>query len=173
VSDTPATRDGTRVAHAIEVIDQSAPLPIDDLALAEGSEPVSTFGQPWDEPTQIWQPTMPPPTTITAVPWKRPTERVTTYTVPSLIIDDADPDLADQAREARETAAKASNRVSFLPPILLDRDDKSARQGGLTLAVIILLIAATLTLSYLMRRPSLSGDGVTLNESVDTTTLIA
>jgi hypothetical protein len=27
--------------------------------------------------------------------------------------------------------------------------------------VIILLIAATLTLSYLMRRPSSSGDGVT------------
>ena len=56
--------------------------------------------------------------------------------------------------------------MSFLPPILLDRDDKSTRQGGLTLAVIILLIAATLTLSYLMRRPSLSGDGVTLRDSV-------
>ncbi len=42
------------------------------------------------------------------------------------------------------------------------RVHRSARQGGLTLAVIILLIAATLTLSYLMRRPSASGDGVTL-----------
>ena len=49
-----------------------------------------------------------------------------------------------------------------MPPILLDREDRSARQGGLTLAVIILLIAATLTLSYLMRRPSPSGDGVTM-----------
>jgi hypothetical protein len=61
---------------------------------------------------------------------------------------------------------KAPNRVSFLPPILLDRDDKSTRQGGLTLAVIILLIAATLTLSYLMRRPSLSGDGVTMRDAI-------
>jgi len=34
----------------------------------------------------------------------------------------------------------------------------------LTLAVIILLIAATLTLSYLMRRPSASGDGMTWRE---------
>jgi hypothetical protein len=31
--------------------------------------------------------------------------------------------------------------------------------------VIILLIAATLTLSYLMRRPSSSGDGVTRTET--------
>jgi len=31
--------------------------------------------------------------------------------------------------------------------------------------VIILLIAATLTLSYLMRRPSVSGNGVTMNET--------
>ena len=54
--------------------------------------------------------------------------------------------------------------MSFLPPILLDRDDRSGRQGGLTLAVIILLIAATLTLSYLMRRPNVSGSGVTMND---------
>jgi hypothetical protein len=50
-------------------------------------------------------------------------------------------------------------RRSFLPPILLD--EPAARQGGLTLAVIILLIVATLTLSYLMRRPSSSGEGIT------------
>jgi len=36
--------------------------------------------------------------------------------------------------------------------------------------VIILLIAATLTLSYLMRRPSSSGDGVT---QLETTSLLA
>jgi hypothetical protein len=45
-------------------------------------------------------------------------------------------------------------------PLLTERD-RNPRQGGLTLAVIILLIAATLTLSYLMRRPSSSGEGVT------------
>ncbi len=56
------------------------------------------------------------------------------------------------------TAASAGRSCR---PVLLDREDRSARQGGLTLAVIILLIAATLTLSYLMRRPSSSGDGVT------------
>jgi hypothetical protein len=80
--------------------------------------------------------------------------------VPTLVIDDADPDSADREREDR--AAKDHSRLSFLPPILIDREDRSARQGGLTLAVIILLIAATLTLSYLMRRPSPTGDGVTM-----------
>ena len=55
--------------------------------------------------------------------------------------------------------------MSFLPPILLDREDRSQRQGGLTLAGIILLIAATLTLSYLMRRPTVSADGVTMRET--------
>ena len=85
--------------------------------------------------------------------------RSTRAVVPSLVIDDADPDSAE--RELEDRAARRSRRRSFLPPILLDREDRSARQGGLTLAVIILLIAATLTLSYLMRRPSSSGDGVT------------
>jgi hypothetical protein len=64
-----------------------------------------------------------------------------------------------------DRAEKHAPRRSFLPPILLDREDRSARQGGLTLAVIILLIAATLTLSYLMRRPSAGGDGMTRLET--------
>jgi hypothetical protein len=83
--------------------------------------------------------------------------------VPSLVIDDADPDSAERVLEARED--HHTPRRSFLPPILLDREDRSGRQGGLTLAVIILLIAATLTLSYLMRRPSASGDGMTRFET--------
>lgn len=109
----------------------------------------------------LWKPTMPP--VAPSVPWKRPTstqKAAPAYTMPSLVIDDADPDIADRQREDRETS-RGPHRVSFLPPILLDREDKSTRQGGLTLAVILLLIAATLTLSYLMRRPSVSGDGVT------------
>jgi len=85
------------------------------------------------------------------------------------VIDDADPESAEQELEARQEPERAARR-SFLPPILLDREDRSARQGGLTLAVIILLIAATLTLSYLMRRPSSSGEGVT---SVETSLPIA
>ena len=88
----------------------------------------------------------------------------TSPAVPSLVIDDADPESAERVLEERAAAKSvltSAQRRSFLPPILLDREDRSARQGGLTLAVIILLIAATLTLSYLMRRPSSSGDGVT------------
>ncbi|MGN6107063.1 MAG: helix-turn-helix domain-containing protein [Kofleriaceae bacterium] len=118
-----------------------------------------------DEPiaTATWQPKMPPITQ--SAPWRRP--RVATSAlpvVPSLVIDDADPESAEQEIEERAAAKSVltnAQRRSFLPPILLDREDRSGRQGGLTLAVILLLIAATLTLSYLMRRPSSSGDGVT------------
>jgi hypothetical protein len=129
--------------------------------LAHGSEPVVA---------DPWQPTMPP--IAASAPWKRPAFKTSTYTVPSLVIDDSDPDMAERERDDREAALQTKgpgpHRVSFLPPILLDREDKSSRQGGLTLAVILLLIAATLTLSYLMRRPSVSGDGVT-QISADTT----
>lgn len=117
--------------------------------------------------TPVWQPRMPAPTTTATVPWRRPAYVTTTTaaaSVPTLVIDDADPDHAEQILEDREAAKSVltnAQRRSFLPPILLDREDRSARQGGLTLAVIILLIAGALTLSYLMRRPSSSGDGVT------------
>jgi len=117
--------------------------------------------------TEIWQPKMPSVTTA-SVPWRRPAyvaPSTAAASVPTLVIDDADPEHAAQLMEDREAAKSVltnAQRRSFLPPILLDREDRSARQGGLTLAVIILLIAATLTLSYLMRRPSSSGDGVTV-----------
>ena len=135
--------------------------------LATGSNPIVS---------DPWMPTMPP--VAPTVPWKRPTStstfKASAFALPSLVIDDADPDLAEREREDREQAAKQGpHRVSFLPPILLDRDDKSGRQGGLTLAVILLLIAATLTLSYLMRRPSVSGDGVTQVELVDSSSSVA
>ena len=114
--------------------------------------------------TEPWAPKMPPLAT-TSVPWRRPAMTTTAAPiVPSLVIDDAAPEYAERVLEDR-AAAKISTtnaqRRSFLPPILLDREDRSARQGGLTLAVILLLIAATITLSYLMRRPSSSGDGIT------------
>lgn len=113
------------------------------------------------ELTATWAPKMPTVVT-TSVPWRRPfgSSTAPAALVPTLVIDDADPDSAERELEDR-AAAKEPARRSFLPPILLDREDRSARQGGLTLAVIILLIAATLTLSYLMRRPSSTGDGVT------------
>jgi transcriptional regulator with XRE-family HTH domain len=49
---------------------------------------------------------------------------------------------------------------TFLPPEHSSRSDGS-RRGQLTLGVIILVIVATLAMSYLMRRPSDAGDGVT------------
>jgi hypothetical protein len=114
--------------------------------------------------TATWAPKMPPIAATSSVPWRRPAYVASaTAAVPSLVIDDADPDSAERVLEER--AENHAPRRSFLPPILLDREDRSGRQGGLTLAVIILLIAATLTLSYLMRRPSASGDGMTRLET--------
>ena len=127
---------------------------VDVAVSAEGSGP--THG--------TWRPTMPPLSTTPSVPWRRPALPTRADVAPSLVIDDADPDSAEREQEERRERER-DHRVSFLPPILLDREDRTARQGGLTLAVIILLIAATLTLSYLMRRPSVSGDGVTMRET--------
>jgi hypothetical protein len=135
----------------------------EDLQLAEGSsvQISSSAIEVEDRTVGTWQPTMPAMASTPNAPWRRPQlPTQNAYVVPSLVIDDADPDSADREREVR--ASKEHSRLSFLPPILRDREDRSARQGGLTLAVIILLIAATLTLSYLMRRPSPSGDGVTM-----------
>jgi len=153
----------------VDAIDDDSLIDTSELELAEGSEPVVA---------DPWKPTMPP--VAASVPWKRPaypisrTPKANAFALPTLVIDDSDPDLADLEREGRDSATKPGpHRVSFLPPILLDRDDKSSRQGGLTLAVILLLIAATLTLSYLMRRPSVSGDGMTQNPIVDTTLVVA
>lgn len=118
-----------------------------------------------------WAPKM--PAVQASVPWRRSTMNTATTSaplVPSLVIDDSAPDEAERVLEDR-AAAKVSTtnaqRRSFLPPILLDREDRSARQGGLTLAVILLLLAAAVTLSYLMRRPSSTGDGITM---IDTDT---
>ena len=110
-----------------------------------------------------WKPSMPTVTT-SSVPWRRPALGIyatsTAPVIPTLVIDDADPDSAEREQEDRAQAHVP--RKSFLPPILAERAKNAASgQGTLTLAVIILLIAATLTLSYLMRRPSSSGDGVT------------
>nr|MBA3542364.1 hypothetical protein [Deltaproteobacteria bacterium] len=147
---------------SIEMMAMAEPIPAivdattaaDDAALAIGG---------------VWSPKMPVATTAATLPWRMSRGVVTTSqlpVVPSLVIDDSDPDMAEQEREERLAAKERSPRArSFLPPILLDRDDRSGRQGGLTLAVIILLIAATLTLSYLMRRPSSSGDGVTVRQT--------
>lgn len=84
---------------------------------------------------------------------------------PVLVIDDAHPEEAERAQEERVERSDSSWR-SLLPPSLLDSDDGSHR-GTLTLAVIILVIVATLTMSYLLRRPNVSGDGVTWNAATE------
>ena len=110
----------------------------------------------------LWTPRM--PVAQPSAPWRRPAFAAqVSPAAPSIVIDDADPDSAERELEERRDVGTRTLR-SFLPPILLDREDRSARQGGLTLAVIILLIAATLTLSYLMRRPGSSGDGMTARD---------
>jgi len=146
----------------------------DDDLLAALRSVLEAAPEPEPEPepeviaTETWQPTMPPLPTAptTSRPWRlaRPA-RMPTSLVPSLVIDDADPESAERTIEERARDEGDAPRRSFLPPILLDREAGSLRQGGLTLAVILLLIAATLTLSYLMRRPSSSGDGVTQVEA--------
>ncbi len=94
-----------------------------------------------------------------------------TAPAPTLVIDDADPESAEREREAR---TKGDGKRSFLPSSLTRAllDNEKGGRGGLTLAVIILLIVATLTLSYLMRRPSSSGEGVTSVDAPSSETLV-
>jgi len=122
------------------------------------------------EMTIIEEPAPPAPPPVIVTPPRPHRPRITARSsiptpIPSLVIDDDAPDLAERAQAARELddqmkKSKEKAGRSFLPQSLLD-GDRGTRQGGLTLAVIILLIVATLTLSYLMRRPSSSGEGVT------------
>jgi hypothetical protein len=148
------------VVIPLTAVDEPMPPAADAAAGDDPVEPLTATAA-----SGTWMPKMPAPSAASSVPWRRP-GYVAAVPVASLVavIDDADPDSAERDLEERRSTTKEPRR-SFLPPILLDREDRSARQGGLTLAVIILLIAATLTLSYLMRRPSSSGDGVTRTET--------
>jgi hypothetical protein len=165
-------------AVAIPAARVAAAIAVPSVAADAASEAVAAASETV-EPPAAPPPAAPPPAAApsrkpsmsTNPPWRRSAQRFATApagvpiaapVVPSLVIDDADPESAERVLEAREEIL--APRRSFLPPILLDREDRSARQGGLTVAVILLLIAATLTLSYLMRRPSASGDGVTSRE---------
>lgn len=47
----------------------------------------------------------------------------------------------------------------------LTEGEREGRRGPVTVAVIILVIVATLTMSYLLRRPSSDSDGFTRNEA--------
>ncbi|MBK9070158.1 MAG: helix-turn-helix domain-containing protein [Myxococcales bacterium] len=68
---------------------------------------------------------------------------------PHLVIDDANPDLAERARAKGPRADRDWGEGGFSSPFL--RGEKEPKQTGLTLAVIVLLVAATIALSYLMK----------------------
>jgi transcriptional regulator with XRE-family HTH domain len=71
-------------------------------------------------------------------------------------------ELSERASDGPAAAQmSATQRLkTFLPSSLFPEQD-TQRRGPITLAVIILVIVATLTMSYLLRRPSDSGDGIT------------
>lgn len=69
-------------------------------------------------------------------------------------------------RQGTSTRSRLRETGSFVARQLFESRDEGSRRGAVTLAVIILVIVATLTMSYLLRRPSSSGDGVTQRDSV-------
>ena len=149
-------------AEALDAADRAAasappvaPTPIEAVAA-----PASPVAAPVVEITPIVEATLAPVTAPLTAPMRvTPPRASRAFVAPSLVIDDDHPEDAERTREERARAKDGGWR-SFLPPALLDQE-RGSRQGGLTLAVIILLIVATLTLSYLMRRPSSTGEGIT------------
>ena len=72
-----------------------------------------------------------------------------------------------------EAPAEEKRVRIFVPPVLDFGEDRTAR-GPLTLGVIILVIVATLTMSYLLRRPGVSTEGFTqLDNSTPVQELLA
>lgn len=65
------------------------------------------------------------------------------------------------AQTASPDATPGRKRPRTLLPRLVDNDREGGRRGPVTVAVIILVIVATLTMSYLLRKPSSGSDGFT------------
>lgn len=128
--------------------------------------------EPVVEPVVELEPAVASEPWVPRMPAAAPPPRRLSTAMPALVIDDADPESASRVQEVRASQrsreTRDPTRRTFLPPILLESQDRTHRQGGLTLAVIILLIAATLTLSYLMRSPGSGGGGVTRVEAAPT-----
>jgi hypothetical protein len=66
-----------------------------------------------------------------------------------------------ECKSEPEQEPKPERLRTFVPP-RLDYNDEMSHRGPLTLGVIILVIVATLTMSYLLRRPGTSVDGFTM-----------
>ena len=102
---------------------------------------------------------------------------------PVLLTEDTQGEMAGQAATSSEsesidievespqraespTRARLHQTGQFVARQLFEDRSEGSRRGAVTLAVIILVIVATLTMSYLLRRPNSSGDGVTHREQV-------
>jgi hypothetical protein len=157
-------------APAVEPIADLLEPEVDDFEMTIIAEPEIVEPEVVAAPAPQVTIVTPPRGIFVAEELRRARPRITQPTpIPSLVIDDDDPDSAERAQAARELDEKLAKDKAgrgFLPQSLLD-GDRGTRQGGLTLAVIILLIVATLTLSYLMRRPSSSGEGVTMTTPIE------
>lgn len=69
--------------------------------------------------------------------------------------------------DERSQPAPTRKRPRTLLPRLIDAERESGRRGPVTVAVIILVIVATLTMSYLLRKPSSGSDGFTGVDAID------
>ncbi len=151
----------SKKSEIVETVEAAAPVEAVIDSPSEGMEITILVDDPIVDPMQDQE--APPPVLVTP-PRNVDLTRARPSKAPTLVIDDADPESAERLREARLSDDKADGKRSFLPSSVTRAllDSEKGHRGGLTLAVIILLIVATLTLSYLMRRPSSSGEGVTM-----------
>ena len=74
----------------------------------------------------------------------------------------ADRIAVEEAAPAECKSVREKRTRTFVPPAF-DYENDMTHRGPLTLGVIILVIVATLTMSYLLRRPGTSTDGFTMN----------
>src|SRR5690606_33593262 len=89
-----------RISQVVAAVEVSADSDASEASTSDSSAAVDAA----DATGGTWQPTMPPIPTTPSVPWRRPTlpaTKTNTYVVPTLVIDDADPESADRVREDR------------------------------------------------------------------------
>ncbi len=85
---------------------------------------------------------------------------------------DATSSKAETKVEAPSEEATSSRARMFLPKDFSSSAGEEGRRGNLTFAVIILVIVATIAMSYLMRRPSHGGDGISSAPVIESTDLV-
>ena len=73
------------------------------------------------------------------------------------------PEIVNAEAPAAECKSVRERKTRTFVPPSFDYENDMTHRGPLTLGVIILVIVATLTMSYLLRRPGTSTDGFTMN----------